>query len=886
VTPDRRSPDRRDRRTPDFRKLFESVPGLYLILTPDLRIVAASDAYLRATKTRRDEILGRGLFDVFPDNPADEHATGTRNLRSSLERVRETKAADAMAVQKYDIRRPEAEGGGFEERHWSPVNSPVLDEHGELTYIIHRVEDVTEFITLKQQDSEHARRTEALQDQAQKMEAEIFLRAQELQDANRRLRLLNGELAERDAERTQLYDKLRRLDDLKTKFFANISHELRTPLTLIIGPVEQLVSTTELSEQARARLTVVQRNARTLLRHVNDLLDVARLDAGQLQIRYADIDVARLVRESAANFDALAQQAQVTYEVNTPAELDAQVDPDKLSRVLVNLLSNAFKFTPPGGRVSCELGVHVGDGVDAIAIKVADSGPGVPLGQRAAIFDRFFQIEESTTKRFEGTGLGLSIVNDLVDLHGGRIRVGDGPAGGAEFRVELPRLAPPGTVIGLQRRSTQRMYVVADGFAAADSQGDAPDEAVLEPATSESASTVLIVEDNPDMSRFLAGILKADHRVLRAANGFEALDVLATRVPDLIITDLMMPGMSGFDLLQAVRARPELSGIPVLVLTARAEDELRLDLLRAGAQEYLIKPFATEELRARVNSLLIAKTSREALQQALATTEDNLATLARVHIARQRDLEIARAEADSANRMKDEFLAMVSHELRSPLTPILGWATMLRKRHDLSREDEVRALETIERNARMQKKMVEDLLDLTGIAAGNFPLKMEDVQLSAVVDDAIGAVEAVARAKSVHLTSSILTEGAVTGDADRLEQVVQNLLLNAVKFTPPGGSVHVGVRDEGADAVLRVTDTGRGLSADAAAHLFEPFWQAEMPVSRQHGGLGLGLAIVRHIVRCHGGTVEVKSDGEGMGSTFTVRLTARSPVSSTHDGPS
>ena len=174
VTTEERSPDRRDRRTPDFRTLFESAPGLYLVLTPDLEIIAASDAYLRATMTARTRILGRYLFDIFPDNPDDSTATGTRNLRASLERVRQTKTADVMAVQQYDIRRPDSEGGAFEERYWSPVNSPVCDADGELAYIIHRVEDVTEFVRLKRQDSEQARRTEVLQDRAEKMEAEIF----------------------------------------------------------------------------------------------------------------------------------------------------------------------------------------------------------------------------------------------------------------------------------------------------------------------------------------------------------------------------------------------------------------------------------------------------------------------------------------------------------------------------------------------------------------------------------------------------------------------------------------------------------------------------------------------------------------------------------------
>ena len=198
------------RAVPDFRKLFEGVPGLYLVLEPDFTIVAVSDAYC-ATMTKRERIIGKGLFEIFPDNPDDPTATGTRNLRASLNRVLETGAADAMAVQKYDIRRPEAEGGGFEERHWSPVNSPIFDASGTLTHIIHRAEDVTEFVKLKSQQRQEEAATAQLRVKAVQMETEVFLRGQQLNEANEQLRAANQELARRrEQDRRKLLGDLQR----------------------------------------------------------------------------------------------------------------------------------------------------------------------------------------------------------------------------------------------------------------------------------------------------------------------------------------------------------------------------------------------------------------------------------------------------------------------------------------------------------------------------------------------------------------------------------------------------------------------------------------------------------------------------------------------------
>jgi signal transduction histidine kinase/CheY-like chemotaxis protein len=594
---------------PDFRALFEAVPGLYLVLEPEepYRIVAASDAYLRATMTARAQIVGRGLFEIFPDNPDDPAATGTHNLAASLARVVASCKADAMAVQKYDVRRPSEDGGGFEERWWSPLNSPALDGSGRLAYIIHRVEDVTEFVRLAQAGAEHQKVAAELRTSVEKMEAEIFSRSQQLHIANVELRHANAEI-------TRLLEKTKELDRLKTDLFANVSHELRTPLALILGPTERLLARSELAAELRRDLEVVRRNARTLSHHVEDLLEVARIDAGQVRPDYAEVDVAHLARFVAGHFEVLAADRQIALAIDTPTRLVVQVDPAMVQRIAQNLLANAFKFTPDAGRV--RVTVRAVD--HALRLEVADSGPGVPIADRLAIFERFRQLEGSVTRRFGGTGLGLAIVKELAALHGGRAAVEDAPEGGALFTVQLPASAPPGVVIGPLARPGDSGALLAPAVGARGVSAAMPSTAA--------GQLVLVVEDNREMNAFVSERLAA--RGVRVASAFDGVEGLARAIelrPDLVLTDVMMPGASGDELVRELRRRPELAATSIVVLTAKADDELRVRLLREGAQDWLGKPFSTEELDARIENLLARKRADEH-SAALRRQVDDVAT--------------------------------------------------------------------------------------------------------------------------------------------------------------------------------------------------------------------------------------------------------------------
>ncbi|RKH38993.1 PAS domain-containing sensor histidine kinase, partial [Corallococcus llansteffanensis] len=407
---------------PDFRALFEASPNPYLVLTPGFVIVAVTEAYLRATQTRREAILGRHIFDVFPDNPDDPAATGVTNLRASLERVVKTGAPDAMAVQKYDIPRPEADGGGFDVRYWSPLNSPVFDGDGTLRYLIHRVEDVTDFVQLKNQDAEQSRKNAALQALAGEMEGEIFRRAQQIQEANQQLRTANEQLGE--------------LDRLKSEFFANVSHEFRTPLTLMLGPTEDLLAgrAGPLPDAARKELERVHRNAGRLLKLVNALLDLSRLEAGPKEERFVPADLAALTTDAASSFRSAMERAGLKLTVDCPRLSEpVYVAPDLWEQIVLNLVSNAFKFTLQGG-VTLRLYEH-----DRwVSLEVEDTGSGIPAPELPRLFERFHRVPGTASRTHEGTGIGLALVQEFARLHGGTVGVKSQEGHGTTFTVTLP----------------------------------------------------------------------------------------------------------------------------------------------------------------------------------------------------------------------------------------------------------------------------------------------------------------------------------------------------------------------------------------------------------------------------------------------------------------
>jgi signal transduction histidine kinase len=769
-------------------------------------------------------------------------------------------------------------------------------------------------------------------------------------------------------------EQLAELDRAKTAFFSNVSHEFRTPLTLMLGPLEDVLADPDLAASHRDALTLTHRNGLRLRKLVNTLLDFSRIEAGRIDASYEPVNLAEFTAELASVFRAAMDKARLRYivdceEIGEPV----YVDRDMWEKVILNLISNAFKFTLAG-----EIAVTVRrDGAHATVV-VRDTGTGIPARELPHIFERFHRVEGTAGRTHEGTGIGLALVQELIKLHGGSIHVDSTVGSGTSVSVTLPlgRAHLPADRLASPRALTST--AVTAGAFVEEALRWLPDTPAGVPAAErDDRRCILVADDNADMRAYIRRLLGGRWPVEVVGDGEEALAFLRRRRPDLLIADVMMPNVDGFALLREMRANPALRSIPVLMLSARAGDESRLEGLQAGADDYLVKPFSARELITRVEAQLlradveaieqshnrrlttifqhapvaiailkgpehvfefandsylevagrtavVGRTIREVfpeiegqgiyelLDSVYSTGMPFMADSRRVQMRRRggdaledvyfkfvyqpmpgpsgeiegiavvatevTELANARRDAEAANRAKDEFLAMLGHELRNPLAPILTALQLMSLREGADATSKPRAV--IDRQVRHLMRLVDDLLDVSRIARGKIDLSRETAELARVVAQAVEMASPLLEERGHTLVLRVPREGlAVTGDVVRLSQVVQNLLTNAAKYTEPGGRIEIDARHDDGSIELRVKDSGVGIPADLLPNVFDLFVQNRQTRDRSQGGLGLGLTLVRTLVELHGGTVEARSDGEGCGSEFVVRLPAAAPMS-------
>jgi signal transduction histidine kinase/ligand-binding sensor domain-containing protein/DNA-binding response OmpR family regulator len=403
----------------------------------------------------------------------------------------------------------------------------------------------------------------------------------------------------------QQKESLGELSSARSRFVANISHELRTPLTLVLGQLQDMRegSFGDVTPAVLKELEVTLRNARRMQRMVDQLLSVARLETGDLKLKVRQGDLAALVRDIHTAFRPLAGRRGIDLQLESPADPVALwFDFDRMEEIVTNLLSNALKFTPEGGRVWLRLSDNPGEG--SVVFQVQDTGPGIPGSQLARVFDRFYQGDSLTDAGHPGVGIGLSLAAELAELHGGRITVESEEGKGSRFSVEIPKgknhFAAGWFALGA---GGQQETLHVDS-AAIDDMEDLTGLREADVPESIDEATVLIVDDNPDMRRLLRRQFLPRFRVLEAGNGIEGVAEAHKAMPDVIVSDVMMPEMDGYDLCRAVKADSRLEFIPVVLLTARAEMDDKIAGLEGGADDYVVKPFNANELRARIENLI------------------------------------------------------------------------------------------------------------------------------------------------------------------------------------------------------------------------------------------------------------------------------------------
>ncbi|HXG26120.1 MAG TPA: ATP-binding protein [Candidatus Binatia bacterium] len=695
------------------------------------------------------------------------------------------------------------------------------------------------------------------------------------------LELVGGQISTAIANARAYEDERRRaealaeLDRAKTAFFSNVSHEFRTPLTLLLGPLRDVLDDgANLRPQQREQLEVADRNARRLLRLVNTLLDFSRIEAGRAEASFEPVDLGAVTADLASQFRAAVERAGLTLDVQVdPIGEPVHVDRDMWEKIVLNLLSNALKSTFEGG-----IAVRVRRDGRAAVVEVADTGIGITESQLERIFERFHRVEQARSRTHEGSGIGLALVKELVEQHGGEVSVASEVGAGSTFTVRIPigTAHLPPERIGAERTLEPTTIGAApfveealawlpsgngtgDGVAGAadDGYGEAArdlDGGWLENAPAKGAR-ILVVDDNADMLAYIGRLLGRHWTVVSIGDGAAALELLQREAFDLLVCDVMLPGLDGLSLVSRLRADPALSGLPAILVSARAGEESRIDGAAAGVDDYIVKPFSARELVARVaGTLRLAETRRRARE---ATDE-----------AQTKLLE-TNQKLQAALAVKDEFLGLVSHELRTPLTAILGMSKVLEKIG--STDPRVREIAAdVAASADVLNGLVESMLLLARLDRDEAAVLREPVLLHHAAARILADRGAKDPTRAYRLRAG--GPGAVVlVQPTWLERVIDNFVGNAAKYSTPGTPIEVGVEVEGDEARLRVIDQGPGLAEGDEERVFEPFYRAASAKERA-AGAGLGLAVAKRIIELMGGRIWARRVDGGSEFGFALPL--------------
>ena len=649
-----------------------------------------------------------------------------------------------------------------------------------------------------------------------------------------------SEVEKTSLELTEALERAREVDRLKSQFFANISHELRTPLTLILSPVDELLSTLG-PGVPRDALQVVRRNAARLLRMIDDLLDLARLEAGGLRLKVTEIDPRALAEGVTENAHPAARTKGIDLRFRTTGDpIEIFGDPHRVEIILTNLIGNAMKFTPPGGSID----VAVDYGVAGVSVEVTDTGPGIPRAELERIFERFHQTESSERRRYGGAGIGLALARELAQLHGGSLTVDSVLGHGSTFSLFLKAGKDHFHTAIVERRQVQ--VDAHPGRRAEDHlpAGGAPRElAALEVRQSQRppervlldrgrVPRILVAEDEDDLRGFIAGLLDKTYVVDAARDGAEALKLLDENRPDLVLTDIMMPGTSGLDLCRAIKGNPSLRHIPVVLLTARGESEAALEGYESGADDFVSKPFHTKVLLARI----------------------------RAHL-KMRGLSLQLA--DQARLASAGTLAAgLAHEVKNPLNAAVNAAKVLAKGGSTRVSSEKLMGLIIDALARIDS--IVSALDTHARPADGDDLTPCNVRKA--VESTLNLLEHKLKDR-VTVHQDYETTGDVFAPARAFNQVLLNLVDNSIR----SGATNIWIELRQVDKQVSVTvaDDGPGVPADVAHRIFGPFFTTRV----EGEGTGLGLHLSRRIAQECGGELRYEPRPGG-GARFVMEIPA------------